>query len=92
MIALEVMLKYKEGLSALTKNDILQPYLSPHGFRSPNVNDVGEVKKDIEKKLHDFDIRYQTDCTVAQPLEVEIKFEVRCSCYYKWLCFSFKKK
>ena len=57
----------KETFRDLTKDDILQPYLSNHDFRSSNVgaNDVGF-------NLCVFDIRYQHNFTAAlQPIKVE---------------------
>ena len=45
--------QFKEAFRALTKDDILQPYVSDHDFRSSkNNNDIGY-------KLYVFDIRYQ---------------------------------
>ena len=43
----------KEAFKALTKENILQPYISDHDFRSSNDgNDIGY-------NLYAFDIRYQ---------------------------------
>ena len=60
----------KEAFKALTKVDILQPYISEEGFRTSNVaaNDVGY-------KLYVFDIRYQKNYTASQPIKVEFKFD-----------------
>ena len=43
----------KEAFRDLTKDDILQPYISDHDFRSSNNNN------DIGYNLYAFDIRYQ---------------------------------
>ena len=60
----------KEAFKALTKDDILQPYISEEDFRSPNAaaNDVGY-------NLYVFDIRYQKNYTASQPIKVEFKFD-----------------
>ena len=58
----------KEAFKALTKDDILQPYISEEDFRSSNVaaNDVGY-------NLNVFDKRYQKNYTASQPIKVEFK-------------------
>ena len=60
----------KEAFKPLTKDDILQPYISEEDFRSSNVaaNDVGYT-------LYVFDIRYQKNYTASQPIKVEFKFD-----------------
>ena len=60
----------KEAFEALTKHDILQPYISEEDFRSSNAaaNDVGY-------NLYVFDIRYQKNYTASQPIKVEFKFD-----------------
>ena len=60
----------KEAFKALTKDNILQPYISDDNFRTSNVaaNDVGY-------NLYVFDIRYQKDFTNSQPIKVEFKFD-----------------
>ena len=60
----------KEAFKALTKDDILQPYISADDFRSSNVavNDVGY-------NLYIFDLRYQKNYTASQPIKVEFKFD-----------------
>ena len=59
----------KEAFRALTKDDILQPFLSDHDFRSSNnINDHGN-------KLYVFDIRYQKDFENSQPIKVEFKLD-----------------
>ena len=60
----------KEAFRALTKYDILQPYISDDNFRTSNsaANDVGY-------NLYVFDIRYQKDFTNSQPIKVEFKFD-----------------
>ena len=58
----------KEVLKSLTKDDILQPYISDHDFRSSN--DGIEIGYNINA----FDIRYQKNFENAQPVKVEFKF------------------
>ena len=60
----------KEVFNALTKDDLLQPYVTEADFRSSNVaaNDIGYI-------LYVFDIRYQKNFTNSQPVKVEFKFE-----------------
>ena len=59
----------KLAFKALTKDDILQPYIFEEDFRSSNAaaNDVGY-------DLYVFDIRYQKHYTASQPIKVEFKF------------------
>ena len=59
----------KEAFRALTKDDILQPYISNHDSRSSNNSD------DIGYNLYVFDIRYQKDFEIAHPIKVEFKFD-----------------
>ena len=61
--------RIKEGFRALTKDDILQPYISDRDFRSSNNNN------DIGYNLYVFDIRYQKDFENSQPIKVEFKFD-----------------
>ena len=59
----------KEAFKALTKDDILQPYISEHDFRSSNDgNNIGY-------KIYAFDIRYQKNFESSQPIKVEFKFD-----------------
>ena len=60
----------KEAFRALTKDDILQPYISDDNFRTSNV-----AANDIGYNLYVFDIRYQKNFTNSQPIKVEFKFE-----------------
>ena len=60
----------KEAFRALTKDDILQPYISEADFRRSNV-----AANDIGYNLYVFDIRYQKNFTNSQPIKVEFKFE-----------------
>ena len=60
----------KEAVKALTKDDILQPYISEADFRTSNV-----AANDIGYNLYVFDIRYQKNFTNSQPIKVEFKFE-----------------
>ena len=59
----------KEAFRAVTKDDILQPYISDHDCRSSNSNN------DIGYKLYVFDIRYQINFESAQPFKVEFEFD-----------------
>ena len=57
-----------EAFRALTKDDILQPYITGDDFRSSNEgNNVGY-------NIYAFDIRYQKNFENAQPVKVEFKF------------------
>ena len=58
----------KEAFKALTKDDILQPYISENDFRSSNNNN------DVGYNIYAFDIRYQKNFENAQPIKVEFKF------------------
>ena len=58
----------KETFKSLTKDDILQPYISDHDFRSSN--DGNEIGYNI----YAFNIRYQKNFENAQPVKVEFKF------------------
>ena len=60
----------KEAFRALTKDDILQPYISEADFRRSNV-----AVNDIGYNLYVFDKRYQKNFTNSQPIKVEFKFE-----------------
>ena len=58
----------KEAFKALTKDNILQPYITDHDFRSSNDgNDIGY-------NIYAFDIRYQKNFENSQPVKVEFKF------------------
>ena len=59
----------KQAFKALTKHDILQPYISEEDFRSSN-----DAANDVGYNLYVFDIRYQKDYTTSQPIKVEFKF------------------
>ena len=58
----------KEASEALTKDDILQPYIPDNDFRS------SKIVKDIGYNIYVFDIRYQKNLDFAQPKKVQIKF------------------
>ena len=59
----------KEAFKALTKDDILQPYISEDDFRSSkDVDNIGY-------NIHAFDIRYQKNFEGGQWVEVEFKFD-----------------
>ena len=58
----------KEAFRSLTKDDILQPYISEDDFRSSNEgNNIGY-------NIYTFDIRYQKNFENSQPVKVEFKF------------------
>ena len=59
----------KEAFKALTKDDVLQPYISEQDFRFSNVRAT-----DVGYNLYVFDIGYQKDYTTSQPIKVEFKF------------------
>ena len=59
----------KEAFTALTKDNILQPYISEDGFRSDNNgNNIGY-------NIHVFDIRYQKDYQSGQSVKIEFKLD-----------------
>ena len=58
----------KEAFKALTKDDILKPYITEDDFGSPNESN------NIGYNTYAFDIRYQKNFENAQPVKVEIKF------------------
>ena len=60
----------KEALRALTKDNILEPYISDDNFRSSNVR-----ADDIGYKLYVFVINYQQNFTAAQSVKAEYKFD-----------------
>ena len=57
----------KEAFKALTKDAILQPYLTENDFRSSNEGNI------IGYNIYAFDIRYRKNFENAQPVKVEIK-------------------
>ena len=58
----------KEAFKALTKDNILQPYISDHDFKSFNDgNDIGY-------NIYAFDIRFQKNFENSQPIKIEFKF------------------
>ena len=59
----------KEAFRALTKDNILQLYISEHDFRSSNDGD------NIGYNIYAFDIRYQKNFESSQPIKVEFKFD-----------------
>ena len=59
----------KEVFKCLTKDNIIQPYISEHDFRSSNdVNDIGY-------NIYAFDKRYQKNFDSSQPMKVEFKID-----------------
>ena len=59
----------KEAFKALTKDDILQPYISEDDFRSSNDGD------NIGFNIHCFDVRYQKNYESGQSVKVEFNFD-----------------
>ena len=59
----------KEAFTALTKDDILQPYISDDNFRTSRVR-----ADDVGYNLYVFDIRYQKNSINFQPTKIEFKF------------------
>ena len=60
---------YGQIQEALTKDNLLQQYISEHDFRwSNDDNDIGY-------NIYAFDIRYQIDIENSQPIKVELKFD-----------------
>ena len=58
----------KEAFKAITKDDILLPYISEDDFRSSNeANNIGY-------NIYAFVIRYQKNFENAQPVKIEFKF------------------
>ena len=62
--------QFQEAFKALTKDDVLQPYISEADLRTSNV-----AANDIGYRLYVFDIRFQKNFTNSQPIKVEFKFE-----------------
>ena len=60
----------QEAFRALTKDDILQPYISDNDFRSSNVR-----ADDTGYNWFIFDIRYQKNFANSQSIKVEFKFD-----------------
>ena len=59
----------KEAFKALTKDNLLQPYISEYDFRSSNDgNNIGY-------NIYAFDIRYQKNFESSQPIKVEFRFD-----------------
>ena len=78
LLVLNVLLEQKnsqgyhqieEAFKALTKDEILQPYISDDNFRTSNA-----AANDIGYNLYVFDIGYQKNFTNSQPIKVEFKF------------------
>ena len=59
----------KEAFKALTKDNLLQPYISDADFRLFNNDD------NIGYNIYVFDIRYQKNFESSQPIKVEFKFD-----------------
>ena len=59
----------KEVFKALTKDNILQPYISEDDFRSDNNGNI------IGSNIHVFDIRYQKNYQCGQSVKIEVKLD-----------------
>ena len=59
----------KEAFKALTKDNLLQPYISDADFRYSNNDD------NIGYNIYAFDKRYQKSFESSQPIKVEFKFD-----------------
>ena len=59
----------KEAFKALTKDNILQPYISEDDFRSDNNGNT------IGYNIHVFDIRYQKNYQSGQSVKIEFKLD-----------------
>ena len=59
----------REAFKALTKDNLLQQYISDNDFRSPNDGD------NIGYNIYAFDIRYHKNFESSQPIKVEFKFD-----------------
>ena len=66
----QALVNFKQAFRALIKDDIIQPYISDHDFRSPNVR-----VDHVGYKLYVFDKRYQQKFTASQPVELEFNFD-----------------
>ena len=62
--------KIKEASRALTKDDILQRYISDHGFRTSDIR-----TDDVGCNFFVFDVRCQQNYTATPPIELEFKNE-----------------
>ena len=60
----------KQTFKALTKDNILQLYISELDFRSSNDDN------DIGYNIYAFDIGYQKSFKSSQPIKIEFKFDV----------------
>ena len=66
----KLKLKIKEIFRALTKNDILQPYISDDAFRFSN---AGVVLNGYNSYV--FDVRYPQNFIASQPNKTGFKFD-----------------
>ena len=62
--------QFKEAFKALTKDAILQPFISDADFRSSNVRTT-----DVGYNLYVSDIRFQKNFTNSQTIKAEFKFD-----------------
>ena len=65
----QVYVQIKEAFRALTKGNILQPYITEDDFRSSNDGD------NIGYNIHAFDIRYQKTFESGESVKKEFKFD-----------------
>ena len=59
----------KEAFKALTKDNLLQPCISEHDFRSSNDGNI------FGYNIYAFDIRFQKNFESSQPIKIEFKFD-----------------
>ena len=59
----------KEAFKALTKDNILQPFILEQDFRS------SKDDNDLGYNIYAFDVRYQKKFASFQPINVELKFD-----------------
>ena len=78
--------QFKEAFRAVTKDDILQLYISADDFRSSNVSVAI-----TDYSLYVIDIRYQQNFTASRPIKVELKFDGVFPYEKKWICFGVKE-
>ena len=65
----QVYAQFKEAFRALTKDNILQQYITEDDFRSSNDGD------DVGYNVHIFDLRYQKNFEGGQLVKVEFKLD-----------------
>ena len=76
----------KEAFRALSKDDILEPYISDNDFRSTSDG------KNTEYNLYVFDIRYRKNYESSQPIKSRIQIRWSHTRVNIWLSFSFNER